>query len=146
MELDQNPEKQTGKVVQWSPGKVHNPSGTGIERIELGDDFGTIVKFEIKTFDFTGSKFKRFELCTNRDGRQRIVLALYIASALPEGKGFRRVNDGAEVFVSDSRPVNLRCRIAEKLAAIRNASCAAVSGSGDARILIEQLILKLCQN
>lgn len=37
-------------------------------------------------------------------------------------------------------------RIAEKLAAIRNASCAAVSGSGDARILIEQLILKLCQN
>ena len=37
-------------------------------------------------------------------------------------------------------------KIAEKLAAIRNASCAAVSGSGDARILIEQLILKLCRN
>lgn len=37
-------------------------------------------------------------------------------------------------------------KIAEKLTAIRNASCAAVSGSGDARILIEQLILKLCRN
>ena len=37
-------------------------------------------------------------------------------------------------------------KIAEKLAAIRDASCAAVSGSGNARILIEQLILKLCRN
>lgn len=36
-------------------------------------------------------------------------------------------------------------KIAEKLTAIRNASCAAVSGNGDARILIEQLILKLCR-
>jgi hypothetical protein len=37
-------------------------------------------------------------------------------------------------------------KIAEKLAAIREASCAAVSGGGNVRILIEQLILKLCRN
>jgi DNA polymerase III delta subunit len=37
-------------------------------------------------------------------------------------------------------------KIAEKLAAIRDASCAAVSGSGNVRILLEQLILKLCRN
>ena len=37
-------------------------------------------------------------------------------------------------------------KIAEKLAAIRDASCAAVSGNGDSRILIEQLVLKLCRN
>ena len=37
-------------------------------------------------------------------------------------------------------------KIAEKLAAIRDASCAAVSGNGDIRILIEQLILRLCRD
>lgn len=37
-------------------------------------------------------------------------------------------------------------KIAEKLSAIREASCAAVSGGGNVRILIEQLILKLCRN
>ena len=37
-------------------------------------------------------------------------------------------------------------RIAEKLAAIRDASCAAVSGSGDVRLVMEQLILRLCRN
>jgi len=37
-------------------------------------------------------------------------------------------------------------RIAEKLAAIRDASCAAVSGGGEGRLLLEQLILKLCRN
>lgn len=37
-------------------------------------------------------------------------------------------------------------KIAEKLAAIRDASCAAVSGNGDVRILIEQLILRLCSD
>ena len=37
-------------------------------------------------------------------------------------------------------------KIAEKLAAIRETSCAAVSGNGDVRILMEQLILKLCRN
>ena len=41
---------------------------------------------------------------------------------------------------------NLDDQIAEKLAAIREASCAAVSGGGNVRILIEQLILKLCRN
>ena len=37
-------------------------------------------------------------------------------------------------------------KIAEKLAAIRETSCAAVSGGGNVRILIEQLILKLCRS
>lgn len=37
-------------------------------------------------------------------------------------------------------------KIAEKLAAIRDASCKAVSGNGDVRILIEQLLLQLCRN
>ena len=38
------------------------------------------------------------------------------------------------------------CRIAAKLTAIRETSCAAVSGNGNVRILLEQLILKLCRN
>jgi DNA polymerase III delta subunit len=37
-------------------------------------------------------------------------------------------------------------KIAEKLAMIRDASCSAVSGGSDSRILMEQLILKLCRN